>query len=759
MIWSVRLACGEKLVLESRVPNQSISAPGLPPSRFNEILVGLAVMVSAGTAIMLTRVPGGIALFWPANAIAGALLIRLPQVRWRSASACVAIALMLANMLVAQRPWHTAALFTIVNVVEIALMVGAFRFMLRFPYPDITIEQAAVMTAGFGIAIPGLATLLGCAVLHIVYGTSWVEGSLQWWSSHAIGACLVGPPIILFSVKGFKRLSGGRFIAQNALAVILCLIGCYVAIRFVRFPFVSIGLILMIAAFRLGGFGASLMSLSVGLLITNLWILGIRPIGLDPARSIAGSMIGLPVLALLATVMPSIAVGLGSDARRAAARALKVSERRFRESMKYSPIGMLIADLNGIWGYTNLALQQMLGYSAEELRAMPPGGPSKPDDWKQSQSRWGQLLTGEIEFYDTVRCFQHKAGHWVWTHVAVSLLRDEDGTPLHLIAQLESLEARRRSEEKLAAERERLTTTLQSISDAVITTDADSVINYINRAAERLLGLDLSAVEGRRVQEVVYLMDPKSSKAAANLIAQSALHAKAIRREQPCLLHRPDGTICYVTDSVSPVLDSTGTLTGMVIVFRDATLDIERARDLRQRATYDALTGLTNRAEFDERLRAAFAKAQHLTRPAALLAIDLDRFKAVNDAAGHAAGDAVLCKVAEVCRALVRSSDTIARLGGDEFAVLIENCTQESAAFLARKILRALNPLEIVWEGSHYAVGASIGLAMSTLPLADEKAWLAAADKACFIAKREGRGRLTDAPCMDGEMPIARTLV
>jgi diguanylate cyclase len=740
--------------IENQVSKESMSASRLSPARFNEILVGLSVLVSAGIAILFTRIPGGISLFWPANAIAGAVLIRLPQVRWYLAAACVASALMLANILVAHRPWHAAALFTVVNLLEIALMVGAFRHVRIYPYPNLSVEQAAVMAAAFGVAIPGLVTLLGGFMLHMVYRTSWSEGSLQWWSSHVIGACLLGPPIILFSVKGLRRLWGNRFIAQNVLIVIGCLVGGYLAIRFARFPFVLIGLLLMIAAFRLGGFGASLMSLALALVITNLWVLGIRPGGLNPGASAGGSMIGLPVIALLATVMPPIAVGLGSDARRAAARALKASERRFRESMEHSPVGMLIADLNGIWGYTNLALQEMLGYSAQELRAMPPGGPSKPDDWKESHARWGRLVSGEIEFYNTVRCFQHKDGHWVWSHVAVSLLRDEGGKPQNLIAQLESLETRRRTEEKLAAERETLTITLQSISDAVITTDADSRITYINTAAEALLGLDIGAVEGRRVDEVIYLMDPKSSRAAANLIAQSALHATVIRREQPCLLHRSDGTSCYVTDVVSPVRDSTGNLTGMVIVFRDATQEMERARELRQRATYDALTGLMNRAEFDVRLRSAFTKARHLTRPAALLAIDLDRFKAVNDTAGHAAGDAVLRKVAEVCRMMVRSSDTIARLGGDEFAVIVENCAHESAAHLAQKILQALNPLEITWEGSRYAVGASIGLAMTTMPLADEKTWLAAADSACYTAKREGRGRLSVVPDLDDEMPI-----
>jgi diguanylate cyclase (GGDEF)-like protein len=157
---------------------------------------------------------------------------------------------------------------------------------------------------------------------------------------------------------------------------------------------------------------------------------------------------------------------------------------------------------------------------------------------------------------------------------------------------------------------------------------------------------------------------------------------------------------------------------------------------------HDPLTGLSNRADFEQRLRTVFEKSHQLDRPAAVLAIDLDRFKAVNDAAGHAAGDAILCKVAEMCRLTVRSSDTVARPGGDEFAIILENCTAERANTIGQQIVRALNPLEIEWEGSNYTVGASIGLAMTSSDMTDHKAWLKAADEACYFAKREGRGRL-----------------
>jgi diguanylate cyclase (GGDEF)-like protein len=183
-------------------------------------------------------------------------------------------------------------------------------------------------------------------------------------------------------------------------------------------------------------------------------------------------------------------------------------------------------------------------------------------------------------------------------------------------------------------------------------------------------------------------------------------------------------------------------LSGFVIVFRDASAEVARGRDLQYRALHDPLTGLSNRAEFLEQLRIAFTKAKHIDRTAGVIAIDLDRFKAVNDSAGHAAGDAVLCKVADACRETVRSSDTVARLGGDEFVIILENCSAERAQVIAEQLLKALNPLNVEYAGVSHLIYASLGLAMTSTDYDDERAWLDAADQACLFAKREGRSQL-----------------
>ena len=715
----------------------------LPLTRLplNELLIALALFTASSLSILATRTPGGISMFWPGAALAGAVLIRLPRVRWLSAAVLLWLALFLANWAASHRVWHAAAALACVNLAEIAMMVAAFRVVSRFPYPDITLGQATLMMVELGIAIPALSAYLGGLVLATESRQPLLEAMLQWWSSHALGACLLGPPIILFSRKGLSRLLHRRFLVENTGLLLMCLVGDYVLIRYVRFPFAAMSLLLLISAFRTGGFGSALFSLASGLLVIGLWALGIRPLGLESAVPL-NPLLDLPVIALLATVMPPMAVGIGTDARRAAARALRASEQHFREAMDYSPIGILIADLDGRWRHCNRALCRMLGYSAEELRALPPGGPSAGEEWEASKARWGRLLTGEINYYDIERPFRHKDGHWVWTYVAVSLMRDASGAPLHLIAQIESLEARHQDAERLAQERQRLITTLQSINDAVITTDTELRITYINAAAETLLGVRGSEAENRRVDELLHLTDPVSLKTPASLVARSIATGKTVTRETGCLLHRPDGTLCYVKDSVSPVLGPTGLLAGTVIVLRDVTHEFDRERDLEQRASHDSLTGLLSRGEFQQRLRTLFQKSRHRDRTSALIAIDLDRFKSLNDTAGHAAGDAMLCKVAEACKSVVRSSDTVARLGGDEFAIILKYCAAQRARAISRQLLKLLNPLELRSDGVNYSVGASIGVAMLEGAMTDERQWLAAADQACYRAKREGRGKV-----------------
>ncbi len=705
-----------------------------------EAAVAGLFFAAALTAIVVTRSAGGAAIIWPGNAIAAALLIRMPGVRWITIAVALFGAGLLADTLGSGDPPALAAAMALANLAEIGVTAWLFRSVIQFPLPNLSVTQAAQMAVIFAAAIPALTACLGGWIVHDGLGAPLWPATWDWWSSSFIGACLFGPPICLYSSGSARRLVSRRFLAQNLTLTAICLASVYVSMRFLGFPFVVIGVSLMIAAFRVGGFGAAVLSALSGLLVIALWVLGIRPPGAGMLQHAVG-VIGLPIVAIAATILPPTAVGLASDERRKATKALRLNERRFRDSMEHSPIGTVLADLGGMWMTTNAALERMLGYSAAEFRALSASILAHPEDRPDIDRRLQLLRNGDAPTYEADRRFRHKDGSWISARVAVSLVRDEAGRPLHLIGHIESVDARKRAERELADERQRLVTTLRAIADAVITVDVAMCITYVNAAAEELLGHTIDQIRDRQLDDVMILTDARTLRPTTDVVGRCVVRGEVVRREEPCVLHRPDGSVRFVTDVASPVFSADGQVAGTVVVLHDATGIRERDRELSHRATHDVLTGLVNRFEFERRAREVFERARHVDRGATLLVVDLDRFKTVNDSGGHAAGDAVLRRVGEVLMSSVRHSDTVARIGGDEFAVLLDRCGTDRAQAIASQILRALNPLAVEWNGATHTIGASVGLATILKSHADAAAWMTAADQACYEAKRDGRGQ------------------
>jgi diguanylate cyclase (GGDEF)-like protein len=179
-----------------------------------------------------------------------------------------------------------------------------------------------------------------------------------------------------------------------------------------------------------------------------------------------------------------------------------------------------------------------------------------------------------------------------------------------------------------------------------------------------------------------------------------------------------------------------------VLVFQDITSSRRLQKQLAHSATHDALTGLPNRAAFEQALASVATHAASERRRHSLCFIDLDHFKPVNDGAGHAAGDALLRQVAEVIRETCRRQDFAARIGGDEFAVLLSDCLPEAAQNVAQKIVHAIAAIRFEWDGKGYAIGASAGIAEIHAGATDPVELMSEADAACYVAKANGRGRV-----------------
>jgi diguanylate cyclase (GGDEF)-like protein len=205
------------------------------------------------------------------------------------------------------------------------------------------------------------------------------------------------------------------------------------------------------------------------------------------------------------------------------------------------------------------------------------------------------------------------------------------------------------------------------------------------------------------------------------------------------LLSRSNGAERSVELSASPIRTGPNEFSGAVIMLHDVT-ELRGLARLSYQATHDALTGLVNRRDFERRLQEAIEGGQRGDGQHVLCYLDLDRFKIVNDTSGHLAGDSMLREVAKLLRDAVRDSDTVARLGGDEFGMLLVGCPLEKARQIADDVCRAVNEYRFAWRDRIFNIGISVGLVEISRESGTLEELLAAADTACYVAKKQGTG-------------------
>lgn len=294
---------------------------------------------------------------------------------------------------------------------------------------------------------------------------------------------------------------------------------------------------------------------------------------------------------------------------------------------------------------------------------------------------------------------------------------------------------------ELRRELERATATLAAIGDGVIRTDAAGRIDYLNAAAEALTGCRAADVIGSQAAEVFRLVDELSREALADPVARCLREGHIVASPPHTLLRGADGEIA-VRNSAAPIHDAAGAVVGAVLVFQDVTELRSMEREMSYLASHDALTGLLNRREFEVRLKRAVGSARDEERGHALLYLDLDEFKVINDTCGHLAGDEMLKQVTARLRAGVRRADSLARLGGDEFGVLLEDCPLARARQTAEVLRRSLREFRFSYQDQVFEVGVSIGLVPIDIASADLAQVMSAADAACYVAKDRGRNRI-----------------
>ena len=293
--------------------------------------------------------------------------------------------------------------------------------------------------------------------------------------------------------------------------------------------------------------------------------------------------------------------------------------------------------------------------------------------------------------------------------------------------------------EALFEEQERAQVTLNSIGDAVISTDVESRVSYMNSVAERLTGWPLKEALGRPLEEVFKIIDAETRARIPNPMAKATAENATVGLPPTCILIRRDGEESAIEDSSAPIHDRRGRITGAVMVFHDVSTARALTLKLAYMAQHDALTDLPNRSLLNDRLGQAIGAAQRHHGALALLYLDLDRFKLINDSLGHLVGDRLLQSVALRLGECVRTTDTVSRLGGDEFVILLSEVAHEQdAAHCADKLLQAFR-MPFVLDDHELHVTASIGIAVHPGDGTAVDTLLQNADSAMYEAKKHGR--------------------
>ena len=284
--------------------------------------------------------------------------------------------------------------------------------------------------------------------------------------------------------------------------------------------------------------------------------------------------------------------------------------------------------------------------------------------------------------------------------------------------------------------------TLHCIGDGVLITDISGKVTYLNPMAERMTGWSLKEASGRTVGEVMRIIDGATREPFRNPIELALKQDAVVGLAANCVLVRRDGLETVVEDSAAPIHDGESNAIGAVIVFRPLTEARATALRMSHLAQYDFLTDLPTRVLLKDRLTQALALAARYGRRLAVLFVDLDGFKDVNDTAGHAFGDQVLQSVAKRLVACVRGSDTVSRQGGDEFVILLSEIDDSRSLMpVAKKILAAIAvPHNLTPHVFH--ITASIGVSIFPQDGPDEGTLIQSADAAMYWVKQNGRNNI-----------------
>jgi len=423
--------------------------------------------------------------------------------------------------------------------------------------------------------------------------------------------------------------------------------------------------------------------------------------------------------------------------------ALRASQQRYDYAISGTNDGIFDWRLAHRDLYLSPRLEELLGYPSGTLHETAASFLRRVhhDDRRFTRHRLRQHLASGDPFDLEFRLRMADAA-WRWFRMRGRAVRGARGKPERMAGSLTDISDRRRAEAETLEQKERAQVTLASIADAVITVDTAGNVEYMNPVAERLTGYRNDEARGAPLPNVFSVQDDATGVEVPDPVARALREGATIPSEGNVVLRRRHEIPIAIDYAAAPILDDARNIGGVVLVFHDMSRERQYAMRLAHLASHDALTGLLNRREFERRVTSVLIESQYEANNHAVLYVDLDEFKVVNDTCGHAAGDELLRQVSALLRPRLREGDTLARLGGDEFGVLLEHCAPAPASAIADSLRTAIGDFHFQWNQRTFKIGASVGV----VNVADGPQTLAgvlsAADAACYMAKDKGRNRV-----------------
>lgn len=421
--------------------------------------------------------------------------------------------------------------------------------------------------------------------------------------------------------------------------------------------------------------------------------------------------------------------------------ALLESEAKFRGLFESIREGVYRSTRDGRLLVVNPAFARMLGYaSAEEACAVPAGSlywyPADRDSYLRRMDAAGEVRNVEC-------VLRRKDGSMLVAVDNGRVMRDEHGRVSGFEGTIADITERKKVETAVFQAKERAQVTLQSIGEAVITTDSQGRIDYMNPVAEELTGWDGREAQNQPIGYVMTVIDEASGEPAEGPVMRCLREGQVLGLAEHTVMVNRRGRQIAIQDSASPIRDRARNLIGAVMLFHDISKERRLHRALHYQASHDALTGLINRREFENRLTAAVDSVrENEAARHALLYLDLDQFKLINDTCGHPAGDQLLKQITAVLQSRLRGGDMLARLGGDEFGILLQHCPLDQALRVADALRQAIRDFRFSWQDHAMGVGVSIGIVEITPETPTATHVMSAADRACYGAKDQGRNRV-----------------